>query len=352
MSPPTRADLVEVEYEDLPVVVDPFKAMDADAPVLREDIKDKKDGAHGPRKHPNHIFNWQVGDKDLTDAAFLKAEVATKDLLVYQRVHPCPLETCQCVVSFDKITGEITIYGTFQAPHVIRTVVALISGLPEQKIHVISPDIGGGFGNKVGAYPGYICSAVASIVTGLPVKWVEDRIENLSTTSFARDYHMTTEIAATRDGRVTALRVHILADHGAFDACADPSKWPAGFSNIVTGSYDFPGRASFGRRRLHQQGAGRRRLSLLVPGDRGRLCDRARDGHHGAEARPGPGRLPHEELHQARAVPLSIRARLGIRFGRLSHGDAEGARRDRLSQAARGAEGASRRRSSAARHAN
>ena len=142
--------------------------------------------------------------------------------------------------SFDKITGEITIYGTFQAPHVIRTVVALISGLPEHKIHVISPDIGGGFGNKVGAYPGYICSAVASIVTGLPVKWVEDRIENLSTTSFARDYHMTTEIAATKDGRVTGLRVHILADHGAFDACADPSKWPAGFSNIVTGSYDFP----------------------------------------------------------------------------------------------------------------
>ena len=234
------ADLVEVEYEALPVVVDPFKAMDPDAPVLREDIKDKKDGAHGPRNHPNHIFNWQVGDKEMTDAAFVKAEVKTKDLLSYQRVHPCPLETCQCVVSFNKITGDLTIYGTFQAPHVIRTVVALIASLPEQKIHVISPDIGGGFGNKVGAYPGYICAAVASIVTGLPVKWVEDRIENLSTTSFARDYHMTTEIAATREGRVTALRVHILADHGAFDACADPSKWPAGFANIVTGSYDFP----------------------------------------------------------------------------------------------------------------
>ena len=144
------------------------------------------------------------------------------------------------MVSFNKITGDLTIYGTFQAPHVIRTVVALISSLPEQKIHVISPDIGGGFGNKVGAYPGYICAAVASIVTGVPVKWVEDRIENLSTTSFARDYHMTTEIAATREGRVTGLRVHILADHGAFDACADPSKWPAGFANIVTGSYDFP----------------------------------------------------------------------------------------------------------------
>src|SRR4029078_3949049 len=80
----------------------------------------------------------------------------------------------------------------------------------------------------------------ASIVTGKPVKWVEDRIENLTATSFARDYHMTTEIAATRDGEVMGLRVHVLADHGAFDACADPSKWPAGFFNIVTGSYDFP----------------------------------------------------------------------------------------------------------------
>ena len=214
--------------------------MDEGAPILREDIKDKKDGAHGPRNHHNHIFNWQVGDRELTDVAFAKAEVSTKDLLSYQRVHPCPLETCQCVVSFNKITGDLTIYGTFQAPHVIRTVVALISSIPEHKIHVIAPDIGGGFGNKVGAYPGYICAAVASIVTGVPVKWVEDRIENLSTTSFARDYHMTTEIAATRDGRVTGLRVHILADHGAFDACADPSKWPAGFANIITGSYDFP----------------------------------------------------------------------------------------------------------------
>jgi carbon-monoxide dehydrogenase large subunit len=234
------ADLIEVEYEELPVLVDPFKAMDANAPVVREDIKDKTTGAHGPRKHANHIFNWQVGDKEQTDAAFRNAEVTIKELISYQRVHPSPLETCQCVVSFDKIKGDLTIWGTFQAPHVIRTVVALIANLPEHKIHVISPDIGGGFGNKVGAYPGYICSAVGSIVTGRPVKWVEDRIENLSTTSFARDYHMTAEIAATREGRVTGLRVHILADHGAFDSCADPSKWPAGFSNIVTGSYDFP----------------------------------------------------------------------------------------------------------------
>ncbi len=233
-------ELVQVEYDQLPVLVDPFKSMDPDAPLLREDIKDKMDGAHGPRKHYNHIFTWEVGDQNATDAAFENAEVTIKELITYHRVHPSPLETCQCLASFDKIKGELTVWGTFQAPHVVRTVVSLLSKIPEHKIHVIAPDIGGGFGNKVGIYPGYVCSIVASIVTGLPVKWVEDRVENLSTTSFARDYHMTTEIAATKDGRVTGLRVHVLADHGAFDACADPMKWPAGFFNIVTGSYDFP----------------------------------------------------------------------------------------------------------------
>src|ERR1700756_3286861 len=234
------ADLVEVEYEALPVNVDPLKAMAQGAPVIREDIKDKTEGAHGKRKHYNHVFNWQAGDKAATDAAFAKADVTIQELIVYPRVHPCPLETCQCVASFDKIKGELTLWGTFQAPHVIRTVGSLISKIPEHKIHVIAPDIGGGFGNKVGAYPGYICAIVASIVTGRPVKWTEDRIENLSTTAFARDFYMDVEIAATKDGRVTGLRCYTIADHGAFDACANATKWPAGLFSIISGSYDFP----------------------------------------------------------------------------------------------------------------
>jgi carbon-monoxide dehydrogenase large subunit len=176
-------ELVDVEYEALPCIVDPFKSMDPDAPILREDIQDKMEGAHGPRKHPNHIFEWQIGDKEATDAVFANADVTIEEMLVDHRTHPSPLETCQSVASFDKVKGELTLWGTFQAPHVIRTVVSLISGLPEHKIHVIAPDIGGGFGNKVGAYPGYVCSIVGSIVTGVPVKWVEDRMENLSTTS-------------------------------------------------------------------------------------------------------------------------------------------------------------------------
>ena len=233
-------ELIEVDYEELPPLVDPMKSMAPDAPVLREDIKDKTDGAHGPRKHPNHIFTWGVGDKAATDAAFASAPVTVKELISYQRCHPCPMETCACVASMDKIRGELTLWGTFQAPHVVRTVASLIAGIPEHKIRVISPDIGGGFGNKVGVYPGYVMSVVGSIVLGMPVKWVEDRIENLSATAFARDYHMTGELAATADGKITGLRAHVIADHGAFDACADPTKFPAGLFHICTGSYDIP----------------------------------------------------------------------------------------------------------------
>jgi carbon-monoxide dehydrogenase large subunit len=119
-------------------------------------------------------------------------------------------------------------------------VASLITNIAEHNIRIVSPDIGGGFGNKVGVYPGYICAAVASIVLGVPVKWIEDRMENLSTTAFARDYHMTGRIAARADGTITGLWCHVLADHGAFDACADPTKFPAGFFNICTGSYDIP----------------------------------------------------------------------------------------------------------------
>ena len=233
-------ELVEVDYEELPALVDPFKAMAPDAPVLREDLKDKMEGAHGTRKHHNHIFTWEAGDKALTEKAFAEAEVVVEELISYQRVHPCPLETCGCVASMDKISGKLTIWGTFQAPHAVRTIASLITNIPEHKIRIVSPDIGGGFGNKVGVYPGYICATVATIVTGKPVKWVEDRIENLSATAFARDYHMTGKIAATKDGKITGLSCHVLADHGAFDACADPTKFPAGFFNICTGSYDIP----------------------------------------------------------------------------------------------------------------
>jgi len=233
-------DRVKVEYEPLPALVDPHKAMAPDAPVLREDLAGKMDGAHGKRLHDNHIFTWEVGDKAAADQAFEQAAVTVKQQMCYPRVHPCPMETCGCVASFDKVNGTLTAYITSQAAHIVRTVVSMLSGIAESKVRIISPDIGGGFGNKVPVYPGYVTAIVASIVLGRPVKWIESRIENLTTTGFARDYHMTGELAADKDGRIKALRVGVLADHGAFDSCADPSKFPAGLFHICTGSYDIP----------------------------------------------------------------------------------------------------------------
>jgi aerobic carbon-monoxide dehydrogenase large subunit len=175
-----------------------------------------------------------------TDAVFARAEVVVAQDILYPRVHPAPLETCGAIADMDKVTGKLTIYCNTQAPHAHRTLYAIVAGLPEHKIRIVSPDIGGGFGNKVGIYPGYVLAVVGSILTGRPVKWVEDRAENLMSTSFARDYHMHTEIASTREGKILAMRVNVLADHGAFNNTAQPTKYPAGFFHIFTGSYDYP----------------------------------------------------------------------------------------------------------------
>src|SRR5262245_4626292 len=139
---------VEVEYEPLPVVVDPFKALEPGAPVLRTDKPDKKD---------NRIFHWEVGDKAGTDQAIKGSDVVVKQKIYIPRIHVASIETCGCVADFDRVRGKLTVYMTTQAPHAIRTVIALVAGhvgLSEEKIRIVSPDIGGGFGGKVPAYPG------------------------------------------------------------------------------------------------------------------------------------------------------------------------------------------------------
>ncbi|SVA75174.1 uncharacterized protein METZ01_LOCUS128028 [marine metagenome] len=226
-------ELVEVEYEPLPVVVDPHKATDPDAPIIRDD----KEG-----QDSNHIFHWEAGDKSGTDEIFKNADVTVKENIYLPRIHVASIETCGCLSEFDSVTGRLTVWMTTQAPHAIRTVLALVAGhvgLQEDKIRVISPDIGGGFGGKVPVYPGYVIAIAASVVTGLPIKWIEDRRENLQADSFARDYHMTCEIAADKDGTLNGLRINTLADHGYADAAANPSKFPAGMFSICTGSYNF-----------------------------------------------------------------------------------------------------------------
>src|SRR3954470_12220430 len=223
---------VEDDYEPLPVVVDPHKAMEADAFVLRPD--------RGPEKATNHIWHWESGDRAAADAALAAADVRIEEDIYIPRIHVASIETCGCVADWDAVRGQLTLHMTSQAPHAIRTVLALVAGLPEQNIRVITHDIGGGFGGKVPVYPGYVLAGAASLTVGKPVKWIEDRSENLQADSFARDYHVHAELGATKEGRITGLKVKTIADHGYTDAAADPSKFPAGLFNVITGSYDFP----------------------------------------------------------------------------------------------------------------
>jgi carbon-monoxide dehydrogenase large subunit len=228
------ADAVEVDYEPLPVLVDPFQALAPGAQVLRTDKKGQKD---------NLAFHWEAGNRADTDRAFAGAEVVVSQDVYVPRIHVASIETCGCVADFNRAEGKLTVHMTTQAPHAVRTVFALVAGhvgLSEERIRIISPDIGGGFGGKVPVYPGYVIAVAASVVIGKPVKWIEDRMENLQADSFARDYHMHAEMAAKKDGTMLGLRIKTVADHGYSNASANPSKFPAGLFSICTGSYDLP----------------------------------------------------------------------------------------------------------------
>src|SRR5437868_10826344 len=224
-------DAILVDYEILPAVTSPDGAKGAGAPLIRDDKEGQKD---------NHIYHWEAGNQATTQAAFATAHKVVRLTSFYPRCHPAPLETCGCLADVNSATGKATIYMTSQAPHAIRTVFALVTGLPEQNIQIISPDIGGGFGNKVPVYPGYVVATAASLLIGKPVKWIEDRTGNLISTGFARDFYMDGELALTNDGKMVALRVKMLSDQGYAYADAQPTKFKAGLFHIVTGSYKIP----------------------------------------------------------------------------------------------------------------
>jgi carbon-monoxide dehydrogenase large subunit len=227
---------VYVDYEPLPVVTNPYKALEDGAPVLRPD--------RGEQKQNNHVWHWESGDAAKADAALAASPVRVKEHIYIPRIHVASIETCGCVADWDPVRQQLTLHITTQAPHAIRTVLALVAagvGLPisEQNIRVKTHDIGGGFGGKVPVYPGYVLAVAASFLIGKPVKWIEDRSENLQADSFARDYHIDIEVGANEAGRIQAMKVKTIADHGYTDAAADPSKFPAGLFNVITGSYDF-----------------------------------------------------------------------------------------------------------------
>ena len=225
------ASLIEVDYEMLPAVTGPQQSLSAAAPVIRDEKEGQTD---------NLVYTWENGDQAATDAAFADAAKVVSLETFYPRSHPAPLETCGIVADVNSVTGQATVYLTSQAPHAHRTLFALVAGLPEQKIRIVSPDIGGGFGNKVPIYPGYVVATAASLLLGTPVKWIESRSDNLISTGFGRDYHMRGELALDEDGRILALRADVLSDQGAFYSDAQPSNFRAGLFHVVTGSYDFP----------------------------------------------------------------------------------------------------------------
>ena len=315
---------VEVEYEPLPVVVDPFKALKPGAPVLRTDKEARRTTTSGTGRRAT---------APATDAGVRRtprcrgqAAASTSRASTSPRSRPAAASPTST-----RRPGKLTVYMTTQAPHAIRTVFALVAGhvgLSEEKIRIISPDIGGGFGGKVPVYPGYVIAVAASVVIGKPVKWIEDRMENLQADSFARDYHIDAELAAD-EGR---------HDHGA--AHQDPGRprlrRRRGQPVEVPGRplldlhrlLRHQGRLRRGRRRLHQQAAGRRRLPLLVPRHRGRARHRAHGRHPGrTSSAMDPADLRFKNFIPPGAVPLQVRARLGVRQrqlrGRAQEGDGD-----------------------------
>src|SRR4029078_1416559 len=224
-------EAIDVDYEPLPVIVNPRQAVADGAPVIRDD-KESQAG--------NVIYDWEVGDKAGTDRAFEQADFVSKLQLHYPRSHPSPIECCGSIADFNRATQKLTVYMTTQAPHIVRAAVALVAELPEHMIPIISPDVGGGFVNKVPVYPGYVMSILASILTERPVKWIEDRSGNLISTGFARDVYLDGELALRKDGRILGVRMHTTSDHGAFFSDAQPSKFKIGLMHSAVACYDIP----------------------------------------------------------------------------------------------------------------
>jgi len=224
-------EAIVVEYDPLPPIVNPRQAVAPGAPLIRDDKEGQND---------NVIFRWEVGDKEGTDRAFAKADKISKLQLHYPRSHPSPIECCGSIADFNPSTGKLTVYMTTQAPHIIRIAVALVAELPEHMIRIIAPDIGGGFGNKVPVYPGYVCSILCSILLRRPVKWIEDKSGNLISTGFARDMYLNSELALSKDGKIQAVRFHADSDHGAFFSDAQPSKFKIGLLHSAFACYDIP----------------------------------------------------------------------------------------------------------------
>ncbi len=222
-------DLIEVEYEPLPVVVDAKKATEPGAPQLHENA-------------PNNIvMEWEAGDKAKADAAIAAAEVVVREQIINQRLIPTPIETRGAIARYEPATGEFTLWTTSQAPHVMRLLLtAFVFGIPETKLRVISPDVGGGFGQKIFCYNDMAFTMWAARKIGRPVKFVEDRSENYKYSTHGRDHITDVELAGNRDGTITGLRVTTYANLGAYLSTIAPGIPTTLYGRIITGAYRIP----------------------------------------------------------------------------------------------------------------
>ncbi len=224
-------EAIVVDYEPLPPIVNPTQAMADDAVLIRDDKVNQND---------NVIFDWEVGDRESTDRAFAEADTISEIDLHYPRSHPSPIEACGSIADYDRSTSKLTVYMTSQAPHIVRAAVSMVAEIPEHMIRIIAPDLGGGFGNKVPVYPGYVISILASILLEKPVKWIEDKTGNLISTGFGRDVYLKGKLALRKDGKILGVRMDTVSDHGAFFSDAQPSKFKIGLIHSAFACYDIP----------------------------------------------------------------------------------------------------------------
>jgi aerobic carbon-monoxide dehydrogenase large subunit len=220
-------DLIDVDYDPLPAVVDPQKAMAEGAPQLHAD-------AQG-----NQAFHWTVAGGDV-DAAFAGADVTISERIIQQRLIPTAIEPRSALAHFVRATGELTLWNTTQNPHIVRFLASLITGVPEDKLRVVAPEVGGGFGSKIAVYPGEMIAVYCSMKLGRPVKWTETRRENYQATTHGRDHIQEVELAATRDGKILGLRCTVWAGMGAYLSTAAPGIPTILHGLMLSGPYNVP----------------------------------------------------------------------------------------------------------------
>jgi aerobic carbon-monoxide dehydrogenase large subunit len=220
-------ELIDVDYEPLPVTVDPEQATKRGAPQLH------------PEAPGNVAFHWTVAGGDV-DAAFKSADVIVRDRIIQQRLIPTAMETRAAVAQYSQATGELTLWNTTQNPHIVRFIMSLVTGVPEDRLRVVAPEVGGGFGSKIAQIQGDFIAVFCAMKLGRPVKWIETRSENYQSTTHGRDHVQDVELAATKDGRILGLRATVWAGMGAYLSTAAPGIPTILHGLMICGPYTIP----------------------------------------------------------------------------------------------------------------